>query len=160
MRVVPVPMVCIKMKQVNSVVKVVWQDFIIQRRVNQKFLLVYHVLQERIRPLLEHHLNPRVKIVQQGRTEMKLVPLLPLVVKVVWQDCTIHILAKQMFQRVHHVWQELILPILEQRWPSHVKSVTVELFPTPQQQVLSHFAQLASQEHIIVNKAVIRRHIV
>jgi hypothetical protein len=50
--------------------------------------------------------------------------------------------------------------VLEQRWPSHVKSVTVELFPTPQQQVLSHFAQLASQEHIIVNKAVIRRHIV
>jgi len=36
----------------------------------------------------------------------------------------------------------------------------LELFPTPQQQIVANFAQHVSQEHITVNKAVLRRHIV
>ena len=54
------------------IVKLVRQDCITQRTVNQMFQLVFPVRQERILQLLEHHLNPHVKIVQQGRMLTKL----------------------------------------------------------------------------------------
>ena len=132
------------------IAKVVQQEYITQRQLNQKFQLVYRVWQEPIPPLLGHHLNPCVKIVQQvlllllllftvvastftlifylptlqGHMGLKLVPFLWLVVQVVKQDCTIQRRANQKFQLVHRVWQERILPLLEHRLPTRVTCVT------------------------------------
>jgi hypothetical protein len=41
-----------------------------------------------------------------------------------------------------------------------VTFAVLELIPTPQQQIVTQIVQHVSQENIIVNKAVLRRHIV